>query len=333
MPLSPSWKTHFLQGLTPLNVIGNRNVTKFLEAMTHNAAVDTKMKYLSKDHNLILVADNKKQVVILHNLKNYGGMTLQPTNKVAALFGIGPDTQVIVLNVAAAISTQSKRTQSAANIITAATIDTNSLHALRAPIRGDVIYNRLSMFTPAPFLQNAILETMIPCPFKIIQAAIAAHMLYVHEHKNNDGLSARDIKAHRNLLIMWCLAVGQESIPETRFSLLLDDNELKKHKANTHHEHIQPTLEAAAAAPIDPAKTVQVLRQLGANMARSCKELEAQTATQQEHLAYQKEKDKKKKDKTKKWHGLSQPLVLNAAFNKWSSPRRANSSFVSGGYQ
>jgi hypothetical protein len=112
---------------------------------------------------------------------------------------------------------------------------------------------------------------------------------------------------------MWCLAVGQESIPKTRFSLLPDDDELKKHKANTHREHIQLTLKAAAAAPINPAETVQVLQQLGANMARSCKASVAQTATQQEHLAYQKEKDKKKKDKAKKWHGLSWHLILNAA--------------------
>jgi hypothetical protein len=38
-----------------------------------------------------------------------------------------------------------------------------------------------------------------------------------------------------------------------------------------------------------------------------------QTATQQEHLAYQQEKDKKKNDKAEKWHGLSRRLVLNAA--------------------
>ncbi len=79
---------------------------------------------------------------------------------------------------------------------------------------------------------------MTPCPFKIIQAAIAAHTLYVHKHENDNGFSARDIKAHRNLLIMWCLEVGQESIPETQFSLLPDNDELKKHKANTHHKHI-----------------------------------------------------------------------------------------------
>ncbi len=145
MLLSPSWKKHFLQGLAPLNAIGNRNVTKFLEEMTHGATVDTKMKYLSKDHNLILIPDNKNHVVILHNLKNY-------TNKVTALVGIGPGAQVFILNVDATISTQSKRAQSTADIIATATIGTNSLCALQAPTRGDVNYNGLSMFTPAPFL-------------------------------------------------------------------------------------------------------------------------------------------------------------------------------------
>ncbi len=63
---------HFLQGLAPANAIGDCNTKKFTEAMTHDAAVDTKMKYLNEDHNLILVADNKKQVVLLHNIKTWG---------------------------------------------------------------------------------------------------------------------------------------------------------------------------------------------------------------------------------------------------------------------
>jgi hypothetical protein len=154
MPLSHSWKMHFLQGLVPLNAISNRNVKKYLEAMPHDATVDTKMKYLSKDHNFILIADNKKQVTILHNLKNYGGTMLQSTNKVAALFGIGPDAQVVALNASAAIATQYKHTQSAANIIAAANTGTNSLRALQTPTHGDVNYKGISMFTPAPFLQN-----------------------------------------------------------------------------------------------------------------------------------------------------------------------------------
>ena len=152
MLLSPSWKTHFLQALAPANMIGNHNMKKFTKAMTHDATVDTKMKYLNKDHNLIFVADNKKQVVLLHNIKNLGGMTINPTNKMAALFELGHDAQVIALDVNTTITTQSKHTQPAADIIAAAAIVTNSLCALRAPTQGDTNFNGLSMFTTAPFL-------------------------------------------------------------------------------------------------------------------------------------------------------------------------------------
>jgi hypothetical protein len=108
---------------------------------------------------------------------------------------------------------------------------------------------------------------MTPCPCKIIQAAFAAHTVFIQENENKDGFNAGDIEAHRNLLITWCLAVGQESISKTCYSLLPDDNYLKNHKVNAHCEYIQPTLKAAAAAQVDPAETVDVLRQLGATMA------------------------------------------------------------------
>ena len=262
------------------------------------------MMYLNKDNILILVADNKKQVILLHNIKNLGGTTINPTNKVAALIGMGPDAQVVTLDVDVAIASQSKCAQPAADIITEAAIGTDSLRALRAPTRGNTNFNGLSMFAPAPFLPKAILEAMTPCPFKIIQAAIAAHTLHVQEHENDDRFIAGDLEAHRNLLIMWCLAVGQDSVPETRYSLLLDNDGLKKHKTNTYCDNIQPTLEAAAAQ-INPADTVRVFQLLGANMELSCEASEAQSTIQKEHVAYLKEKDKKKKDKVEKWHGLS----------------------------
>jgi hypothetical protein len=108
------------------------------------------------------------------------------------------------------------------------------------------------------------------------------------------------------------MAVGQESIPKTCLFILLEDNNLKRHKSNAHCKHILPTLDAAAAAPVNQAETVDVLRLLGTTMMRSSKAAEAQDATQRKQLDYSKEKDKKKKDKAKKWHGLNQCLVLNA---------------------
>ncbi len=147
----------------------------------------------------------------------------------------------------------------------------------------------------------------------MIQAAIANHTVFVQEHKNEDDFNAGNIKAHQNLLIMWCMAVGQESIPKTCFFILPDNNDLKRRKSNAHYKHILPTPDAAAAVSVDPAETVDVLRLLGATMAHSSKAVEAQNATQRKQLDYLKKKDKKKKDKAEKWHRLSQRLVLNAA--------------------
>jgi hypothetical protein len=47
---------------------------------------------------------------------------------------------------------------------------------------------------------------------------------------------------------------------------------------------------------------------------------EAQSEIQKEHVAYLKEKDKKKKDKAEKWHGLSPYLVLNVASTNGQVP-------------
>jgi hypothetical protein len=135
---------------------------------------------------------------------------------------------------------------------------------------------------------------MTSCPFNIIQAAIAAHIVFVQEHENQDNFNTGNIEAHQNLLIMWCMAVKQESIPKTCFFILPYNNNLKRHKSNAHREHILPTLDAAAAAPVNPAETVNVLRLLCATMAHSSKQAaEAQNATQRKQLDYQKEKDKK----------------------------------------
>ncbi len=57
-------------------------------------------------------------------------------------------------------------------------------------------------------------------------------------------------------------------------------------------------------------------------MERTCAASEAQSEIQKEHVAYLKEKDKKKKDKAEKWHGLSCCLVLNAASTNGQVPAR-----------
>jgi hypothetical protein len=64
---------------------------------------------------------------------------------------MGNKAQVVALDASAAIATQSKLTQSAANIIAAANTGTDSLQALQAPTCSNFNYKGISIFTPAPF--------------------------------------------------------------------------------------------------------------------------------------------------------------------------------------
>jgi hypothetical protein len=120
--------------------------------------------------------------------------------------------------------------------------------------------------------------------------------------------------------MMWCLAIGQELIPECCFSIIPDDDDLNRYKTNTCHDYILPTLKQVAALPANVNDMVDVLCQLGATMARSSKAAKAQNATQCKQLNYMKEKDKKKKDKAEKWHGLSYCLILNVASTNGQHP-------------
>ena len=157
------------------------------------------------------------------------------------------------------------------------------------------------MFIPAPFIRTAILEASTPCPFELTQAMIAAHAAFIATWEGTEDFDEAPYLTHRNNFLMWCLAVGQESIPECRYHILPNDEALNCHKTNAHRDYIIPTLEQVAALPANANDTVDVLRQLGATMARPSEATEAQNATQREQLNYMKEKDKKKKDKAEKF--------------------------------
>ena len=109
------------------------------------------------------------------------------------------------------------------------------------------------MFIPTPFIRMVIFKASTSCPFKLTQAAIAAHTSFIEA--------------------------------------------LNRHKTNAHQDYIIPTLEQATALPANANDTVDVLRQLGATMARPSEAAKAKNATQQKQLDYMKEKVKKKKDK------------------------------------
>jgi hypothetical protein len=97
MQLHASWKALFAS-ITTVNEAGNRNVAGFTGVMDLKASLDVKMTKLVQPFGLLLAANNKKEIAILHHPHNFGGTLLRPSNKVGCLVGVGPSAVPVVLD-------------------------------------------------------------------------------------------------------------------------------------------------------------------------------------------------------------------------------------------
>jgi hypothetical protein len=127
MHLHDSWKALFAS-FTAVNEAGDRNVAGFTGAMDLEASLGKKMTKLVQPFGLLLTANNKKGIAILHHPHNFGGTLLRPSNKVGCLVGVGPSAVPIMLDHDGALSSIAANVPSIAAIADCATV--NDLAAL-----------------------------------------------------------------------------------------------------------------------------------------------------------------------------------------------------------
>jgi hypothetical protein len=87
MHLHASWKALFAS-ITAVNKAGDRNVDGFTGAMDLEASLGEKMTKLVQPFGLLLAANNKKGIAILHHPHNFGGTLPRPSNKVGCIVGV-----------------------------------------------------------------------------------------------------------------------------------------------------------------------------------------------------------------------------------------------------
>jgi hypothetical protein len=102
MQLQASWKALFAS-ITTVNEAGDRNVASFTGTMDLEASLKVKMMKLVQPFGLLLAANNKKEIAIIHHPHNFGGTLLRPSNKVGCLVGVSPSAVPVVLNHAGAL--------------------------------------------------------------------------------------------------------------------------------------------------------------------------------------------------------------------------------------
>ena len=97
MHLHISWNALFTS-ITMVNEAGDRNVAGFTGAMDLEASLGEKMTKLVQRFGLLLAANEKKGIAILHHPHNFGGTLLCPSNKVGCLVGVGSSAVPVVLD-------------------------------------------------------------------------------------------------------------------------------------------------------------------------------------------------------------------------------------------
>jgi hypothetical protein len=81
-----------------VNEAGDRNVAGFTGAMVLKASLAKAMMKIVQPFGLLLAANKKKGITILHHPHNSGGTLLRPSNKVGCLVGVGSSAVPVMLD-------------------------------------------------------------------------------------------------------------------------------------------------------------------------------------------------------------------------------------------
>ena len=236
MILHNSWKDHFLS-LTTVNKLGDPNIPSFTGAMNFESTAEERMTALNKPNGFLLTANHKKEIILLHNPKNFGSTLLCPTKKIGCLLGIGHNAMPIIIDATAALQVVD---QPLAKIVACSSI--NKLQTLPQPAANGIVnLKAINVHFPVPFLRNAILNEENSSPLAFILAALNAGIEHVNNHKTNADFDEYNENTHIELFVMWCMGVYQATVPKTCFSINPDDGELAAFGLRLHTKHIKPT--------------------------------------------------------------------------------------------
>jgi hypothetical protein len=166
-----NWISWFINH--PTNEDGNRNLNSFSDILGAGTSDKEKLRSLVEEiDTVILAADAYKNIMILHNPKNFGGTRSRPTNKVACLIGLGNQASYVNVDLKSALAdcqiivpsiTELSDCETAQDIANIPVPDENGL----------VGFEGSSIFIPCPVIQNAILTSDTNDPFKLIPLVTA----------------------------------------------------------------------------------------------------------------------------------------------------------------
>jgi hypothetical protein len=219
-----TWSNWFVSHAS--NDAGNCSLkasSKILNLNNNNA---TKLRQLVEEIDMVIfAADANKRIMILHSPKNFGRTQTRPKNKVVCMLGMGTQSVSVLVDL--------NLVPANCNIIVP-TVDVLSRcktvqEVKDIPIPGTnglIGFEGSAIFIPGPFLQDAIITLNSNDPFNLIPLMNSRARDF--ETKVADILAEMNGNPvnHADDLNAWLYGVKQGTIPETRYSVLLNDNEI-----------------------------------------------------------------------------------------------------------
>ena len=180
---SQNWHTYLVN--CPNNKTGNKDTSVYSSVLLQATTNNDKLVLLTNDRSTaVLAMDTNNKIVILHSLKNFGGMILEPTNRFAGLIGNGRVAAAMVINNSSLLAHVNIAMLLYSTIV--ACLDKAEIKGLAHPVANAARnLHDITSFLPAPWLLEAIVGANTNDPSLIILMASEFAAEFNNKHKND----------------------------------------------------------------------------------------------------------------------------------------------------
>ena len=219
---------------------GNRNAKGYNATMDAKSPLGIAIKALSDVDGVMLSANTKKEVKLIHGLHNFGNTLPRPENKIGGFFGMGNKAFAGVVDHEDAFAQLTIKVPSHDEISTCTT--SAELYAL-ARKKPTGVLKTCKAFFPIPLLKTAIFMSDSKDSIELIFAGRLALQFFYDNLQDDDPilLDKTDIENHMGRFYRWCFGVHLGLIPSANFEIDPDDNDLKSLAKWYHRERVLGT--------------------------------------------------------------------------------------------
>jgi len=176
-------------------------------------------------------------------------------------------------------------------------------------------------FKPAPFLQKLIIESGESTP-EVTLAYVKEAMDDFEYPPDSDD---RDYRAHVDAFEVWCYGVMVNQVPKVAFRIDPFDDVICKYSDEYHRVYLGSMAAGSTSRGTSDVggpstATTTALQLLTESVIRMKEDSESTADVLAKQLTFQKELERKKKDKTEEWHASTTKMILFGASTDGENP-------------